>query len=75
MILEDIELTRNALAVEAKVRPATIHDLYNGDTKRIELPTIQRILDAINQEARNKGKSKTYTLDDLIKYSYEKDGQ
>ncbi len=73
-VLEEVELTRNALAVEAKVRPATIHDIYNGDSKRIELPTIQRILDTINDEARKKGKTKTYSLDDIIKYKYEKDG-
>ena len=74
-VLEEIDETRNSIAVESKVRPATVHDLFNGSTKRIELPTIQRILDAINEIARKKGITKTYTLNDIIGYTYEKDAQ
>ncbi|PGS55108.1 XRE family transcriptional regulator [Bacillus sp. AFS041924] len=70
-ILEDLEQTKNSIAVESKVRPATIHDLVEGNTKRIELPTIERVLDTINKVAKEKGKNKTYTLDDLIEYTKE----
>ncbi|PEL06733.1 XRE family transcriptional regulator [Bacillus sp. AFS017336] len=70
-ILKDLEQTKNSIAVESKVRPATIHDLVEGNTKRIELPTIERVLDTINKVAKDAGKNKTYTLDDLIEYTKE----
>ncbi|MBK5500921.1 MULTISPECIES: XRE family transcriptional regulator [Peribacillus] len=69
-ILGEIKETRNKIAVEAKVRPATIYDMAEGKTKRIELSTIESILDVINELARNvEGLNKTYTIDDLFKYS------
>jgi len=74
-ILEELNQTKNSIAVESKVRPATIHDLVEGNTKRIELPTIERVLDTLNNIAKEKKLTKTYTLDDLIEYTNEKDGQ
>ncbi|MFE3973261.1 MULTISPECIES: XRE family transcriptional regulator [unclassified Peribacillus] len=69
-ILGEIKETRNKIAVEAKVRPATIYDMAEGKTKRIELSTIESILDVINELARNvEGLNKTYTIDDIFKYS------
>jgi DNA-binding Xre family transcriptional regulator len=70
-ILSELKITRNKLAVEAKVRPVTVNDLFDGKSKRIELPTIQKILDSLNQFAEIKGLDKTYTIDDIIKYEYK----
>ncbi|MDA1476283.1 helix-turn-helix domain-containing protein [Bacillus changyiensis] len=47
-ILDELGITNNKLAVEAKVRPATIGDLCEGKTKRLELDTIEKILDVLN---------------------------
>jgi predicted transcriptional regulator len=69
-VLEEIDQTRNAVAVEAKVRPATLQDLYYGNTKRIELESFERILNTINKFAAEKGIEKTYTIDDIIKYNF-----
>lgn len=74
-VLEEINSTRNSISVESKVRPATIQDLYTGDTKRIELATIGKVLDAINEKARSYGIEKTYTLNDIISYEYSKDAE
>lgn len=63
-------ITRNKIAVEAKVRPATIYDMADGKTKRIELSTVENILDVINKIASEvEGLNKTYTLDDIFKYT------
>lgn len=62
-------ITRNKIAVEAKVRPATIYDMAEGKTKRIELTTLENILYVINEIASEKGIDKTYTLDDIFKYT------
>ncbi len=70
-VLEDLELTRNALAVRAGVRPATLADLHEGKTKRVELPTFAKILDALNAVAREKGINETYTIDSIVEYTYE----
>lgn len=72
-ILTELEITKNHLSRESKVRPATILDLASGKTKRLELPTIQTILDTLNKIAVEKGNNKTYTIDDLIKYQYNPD--
>ena len=74
-VLEEIGETRNTIAVESKIRPATVYDMCEGKTKRIELSTLESILQAINKIARSKGIEKTYTLDDLLLYKYEKDAE
>jgi DNA-binding Xre family transcriptional regulator len=70
-ILSELGITRNKLAVESKVRPVTVNDLFEGKSKRLELPTIQKILDTLNNFAHLKGLDKTYTIDDIIKYEYK----
>jgi DNA-binding Xre family transcriptional regulator len=64
--LKDIDenLTRNKLAVEAKVRPATIADIVNGESKRIELDTLKRILDVLNKMSD----TREITIEDVIVY-------
>lgn len=73
-VLEELGMTRNALAVEAKVRPATLADLHEGKTKRVELPTFAKILDVLNAVAKEKGIDKTYTINSIIEYKYEESG-
>ncbi|MCY8099437.1 helix-turn-helix transcriptional regulator [Bacillus swezeyi] len=63
-ILDELGITKNKLAVEAKVRPATIGDLCDGKTKRLELETIEKILNVLNDFSE----AKSYTIDDIILY-------
>jgi len=53
--LDDLKITKNKLAVESKVRPATIAQLVNGESRRIELDTLTNILDALNRFDPNIG--------------------
>ncbi|MEK5500767.1 helix-turn-helix domain-containing protein [Bacillus sp. FSL M8-0168] len=66
-ILDKLGITKNKLAVEAKVRPATIGDLCEGKTKRLELETIEKILNVLNDFSQ----TKTYTIDDIILYKQD----
>lgn len=59
------EITRNKLSVESKVRPATIADLVNGEAKRIEVDTLQKILEALERLADG---TMRITVEDVIKY-------
>lgn len=72
-VLTELGITKNYLSREAKIRPATILDLASGETKRLELPTIEKILDCLNETAIKKTLNKTYTIDDLVKYNYYED--
>ncbi|EHS55176.1 helix-turn-helix domain-containing protein [Paenibacillus sp. Aloe-11] len=72
-ILEELDISRNKLAVEAKIRPATIIDMVNGKTKRLELETLVHILDALNRFARQRRFTRTITLADIVEY-IPKDG-
>ncbi len=67
--------TRNALAVEAKVRPLTINEIANGKAKQITFTTMKKILDGLNQIAKEKGIDKTYTIEDVVKYEQKEDGE
>lgn len=66
--LDELGITRNKLAVEAKIRPATLHSLVKGDTTLIRFDTLCEILDTINNIADKKGIDKEYGIDDVIKY-------
>lgn len=61
-------MTRNALAVEAKVRPASINDIYSGKTRSVNFETMADILDALNRSAFEQGVSKQHTVEDIFKY-------
>jgi DNA-binding Xre family transcriptional regulator len=70
-ILEELGISKNALAVEGKIRPATVAKYEKGDMGRIEIETLVGILDTLNRLASEKGIEKTYSLEDLIEYKYE----
>lgn len=66
--LEDSSLTRNAVAVEGKIRPATISELCNGKSKAISFDTLVRIVDALNTLSGDK-----HTINDVIEITYAED--
>lgn len=66
--------TRNALAVESKVRPTTINDLASGKAKQINFETLAAIIEALNQLAEEKGIEKKHSVNDIFEYDKEKDG-
>lgn len=47
--LEHNTLTRNAIAVKAGIRPATLHELVKDKSKSISFETLGKILDAMNE--------------------------
>ncbi|WP_232732069.1 helix-turn-helix domain-containing protein, partial [Bacillus sp. mrc49] len=49
--LKELEITKNALAVEAKVRPATINDLVTGNAKQVNFETLKAVIDALNRKS------------------------
>lgn len=72
--LEELEVSRNKLAVKSEIRPATIGDMVNEETKRIELDTLISILDTLNMFAREKG-YRPITIDDVFVYEHEETEQ
>lgn len=74
-VLEELNLSKTKLGKLSGIRPATIIDLSKGKTKRLELPTVEKILNVLNQEARLKSINKTYRIDDVIRYEYQDGGE
>lgn len=74
-VLTELNVTRNKLAVEAKIRPATILDLVSGDVKRIELKTLADILDTLNRIANDHEIKRAITINDLIEYIPDNDAK
>ncbi|MBH9965596.1 helix-turn-helix domain-containing protein [[Bacillus] enclensis] len=82
-ILEEMDIAKNRLAVEGKIRPATVAKYAEGKMGRIEVATLVSILDTLNtlapiveKESKEDPKkkpytAKTYSLEDLIEYKYE----
>jgi transcriptional regulator with XRE-family HTH domain len=85
-ILKEMKLSKNRLAVEGKIRPATVAKYEKGEMGRIEIDTLVSILDTLNylapirekedkeDEVENPYIARTYTLEDLIEYTYEEEG-
>jgi DNA-binding Xre family transcriptional regulator len=48
-ILKKHNISRTKFANIAKVRPNTINDMCNGNTRRIEIDTLNSIMRAINE--------------------------
>jgi DNA-binding Xre family transcriptional regulator len=70
-VLDELVITKNALAVEAKIRPATVASFVNGEVSRIEIPTLISMLDALNRFAIEKGTERRYNIEDLITYEFK----
>ena len=68
--LQDAGITRNAIAVEGKIRPATISELCNSKSKAISFETLKRIVNALNTLDKD---GKQYGIDDVMIVEYEKD--
>ena len=60
------KITRNAVAVEGKIRPATITELCNGKSKGISFNTLTRIIGALNTLT-----SEQHTINDVIIVNYD----
>jgi DNA-binding Xre family transcriptional regulator len=70
--LINLETTRNALAVEAKVRPATINELVSGNAKQISFKTLKEILEALNRISVEKGLNKSINVEDVFSFEDNK---
>ncbi|MGV2885459.1 helix-turn-helix domain-containing protein [Paenibacillus taichungensis] len=66
--LRELDITRNKLAVYSDVRPNTINDLANGDAKRIEIDTLEKILKSLNEISMTRGMPRTYNIEDILEY-------
>lgn len=64
--LNELNLSRNKIAVESKVRPLTIRDMVNNETKSVRIDTLESILSALQRLANRK-----ITLDDVFVYEEE----
>lgn len=68
-ILNDLGITKNKLAVEAKLRPNLISELVEGKTKAVKLDTLAKILETLNRLSREQGLSNIYDVGDLFSYN------
>ncbi|MYL53303.1 helix-turn-helix domain-containing protein [Pontibacillus yanchengensis] len=70
-ILAELDITKNKLAVEAKIRPNTISDLVSEKAKAINFETLERIVTTLNELADEKGINKRYNVEDIFRYISE----
>ncbi|WP_261380588.1 helix-turn-helix transcriptional regulator [Neobacillus bataviensis] len=68
LTIDQLGITRNALAVEAKVRPLTINEIVSGQAKQINFVTLNKILEALNRISEEKGLDKKYLVSDVFEY-------
>lgn len=63
--LDSVGLSRNAIAVEGKIRPATIGELCNGKSKAISFETLERIVNALTTLTGDR-----YEISDILTIEY-----
>jgi DNA-binding Xre family transcriptional regulator len=66
--LETSNITKNALAREAKVRPNLIYDMCEGKTKRLDLDTLSNIIETLSALTGRK-----HGINDIIEYIADND--
>ncbi|MEC0089908.1 helix-turn-helix domain-containing protein [Paenibacillus macquariensis] len=69
-VLTKLDITKNKLAVESKLRPNLISEMTEGKTKAIKLETLLKILDTLNEISSKQGKG-FIDISDLLKYSID----
>ncbi|WP_405168541.1 hypothetical protein [Paenibacillus sp. FSL H3-0286] len=63
-----IDINQAKLSALSDVRPNTIADLMKANTKRIEVETLENLLDALNGIAKSKGINKYFQIQDIFQY-------
>lgn len=63
--LKAADISRNKLAVEGKIRAATISDLCNGKSKSISFETLTKIVTTLNELT-----GKQHEINDIITIEY-----
>jgi DNA-binding Xre family transcriptional regulator len=66
--LNELNITKNKLAVESKIRPNTIVAMANNKSKSINLDTLTAVLDALNELAAQQGINRTFNIEDVFIY-------
>lgn len=67
-VLNRLNLTKNKLAVEAKLRPNLIGEMTEGKTKAIKLETLATLLDTLNMISIEQGDDLVVTVGDILVY-------
>ncbi|GEN35945.1 helix-turn-helix domain-containing protein [Aneurinibacillus danicus] len=62
-LLEENGITRNALAREAKVRPNSVYEMCDNQTKRVDLQTLDKLLTTLGELS-----GKEIVLTDVLEY-------
>jgi predicted transcriptional regulator len=66
--LNEINITKNRLSVESKIRYSTITDMVSNQSKSINIQTLTAILDTLNDLAQEKGLRRNIDIDDVFVY-------
>lgn len=66
-ILNILDISKNKLAVEGKLRPNLILEMTDGKTKAIKLETLATILDTLNHISISQGKG-FIDISDILSY-------
>lgn len=66
--LNELGISRNYLAVEGKIRPATLHEMVHGKAVRLDLETLRKILVTLNRIAKEKGLERQYDIAAIIRF-------
>ena len=62
-LLQEIGITKNALAREAKIRPNTIYEMCHNTSKRIEFKTFNTVMETLIRLS-----GRPLTLNDVLEY-------
>lgn len=62
-VLEDNDITRNALAREAKVRPNAVYEMCDNQTKLVDLQTLDKLIETLREMS-----GKEIFLSDVLEY-------
>jgi DNA-binding Xre family transcriptional regulator len=64
-------LSKNKIATESNIRPNTISDIVNGKIKRMDLDTLESLIDALNHIAYDRNMDRRFTINDIMIYQSE----
>ncbi|TDG00142.1 helix-turn-helix domain-containing protein [Paenibacillus piri] len=65
--LDELNISRNKLSVEGKIRLATLYEMAHDQSKAIKLDTLDSIIATINRIAKSEGK-RIINVSDIIEY-------
>jgi predicted transcriptional regulator len=67
-VLDELHITGSRIASISNIRSNTIYEMVNNTTKSVNMKTLAKLIDTLNEVSRDRGINKRIEISDILRY-------